>query len=267
LPVLPALDVRMRVNHSPHVAIVGAGASRASAPAGDAHGIKLPLMDDFVETLGLQRILTELGVAWKDRNFEDVYDELYRADAKSDGLRTLESRIREFFSKLTLPDEPTAYDYLLLALRDKDLIASFNWDPFLVQAYKRSLGLGRLPRIVFLHGNVAVGVCLSCRVKGYSGTACAKCGRELTPSRLLFPISEKDYTSDEFIAAEWQELRDFLRRAYMLTIFGYSAPRTDAAALEILKTTWNENETRTLAEVDVINIHDEREVLKTWSPL
>jgi hypothetical protein len=215
---------------------------------------------------GPWEILSDLGVAWKDRNFEDIYDELYKANPGSNALRVLETRIREFFNRLTLPDGPTAYDYLLLSLRDKDLIASFNWDPFLLQAYQRHTPLRRLPHIVFLHGNVAVGVCDTCRVKGYVGTSCGVCGTPLTPSRLLFPISNKDYTSDPFIAAEWQELKQFLRYAYILMIFGYSAPHTDAAAVEVLKETWEENETRALAEVEVINVRDESEVFAAWSP-
>jgi hypothetical protein len=33
---------------------------------------------------------------------------------------------------LELPDHPTVYDHLLLSLRKKDAIFTFNWDPFLL---------------------------------------------------------------------------------------------------------------------------------------
>jgi len=40
----------------PHVVILGAGASLASLPNGDKNGKSLPLMNNFVETLGLSPI-------------------------------------------------------------------------------------------------------------------------------------------------------------------------------------------------------------------
>jgi hypothetical protein len=35
---------------------------------------------------------------------------------------------------MEIPDHVTLYDELLLTLRSKDLIATFNWDPLLLQA-------------------------------------------------------------------------------------------------------------------------------------
>jgi len=67
----------------------------------------------------------------------------------------LDSAVRKYFGALELPDEPTFYDYLVLSLRPKDAIITFNWDPLLIQAYKRWRHLGRvLPDLIFLHGNV-----------------------------------------------------------------------------------------------------------------
>ncbi|MDT8452640.1 MAG: hypothetical protein RQ936_07855, partial [Gammaproteobacteria bacterium] len=40
----------------PHVVILGAGASYAAFPNGDARGNKLPLMNNFVETLGIEKL-------------------------------------------------------------------------------------------------------------------------------------------------------------------------------------------------------------------
>jgi hypothetical protein len=45
--------------------------------------------------------------------------------------------VREYFAQLELPVEPTIYDALLLSLRDKDAVFTFNWDPFLFQAHLR----------------------------------------------------------------------------------------------------------------------------------
>lgn len=40
--------------------------------------------------------------------------------------------------EIQIPERPTIYDQLLLNLRPKDLIATFNWDPLISQAYKRN---------------------------------------------------------------------------------------------------------------------------------
>lgn len=45
----------------PHVVILGAGASKVNCPTGDKNGKKLPLMNDFSETLGLSKQLQDWG--------------------------------------------------------------------------------------------------------------------------------------------------------------------------------------------------------------
>jgi len=264
MPKLPMIDLKQHANHSPHLVILGAGASRAATPGGDRNGARLPLMSDFVETVGLQDLLSEAGISWRNRNFEDLYDELSSTGEHTELLQTLEVKVFDYFASLDLPQEATLYDYLLLCLREKDVIATFNWDPFLAQAYRRNVGVRRLPTILFLHGNVAIGVCLSCRVKGYADHRCGKCGRELIPTKLLYPIGQKDYTSDPFIQAEWKELQHYLEYAYFLTIFGYAAPRTDAAAVELMRSIWDENETRSLAQVEIIDIRAKKQLYATW---
>lgn len=70
----------------------------------------------------------------------------------------LENVIRSYMSEFQLPDEPTIYDFLVMSLTNKDLIATFNWDPFLVQAIARAQQYtNNIPQVAFLHGNVAVG--------------------------------------------------------------------------------------------------------------
>jgi hypothetical protein len=90
-------------------------------------------------------------------NFEAIYSKIHR-DGKDAILEELDARIRAYFSKLTLPTAPTLYDYLILSLRPKDIIVTFNWDLLLPQAYKRWRHLGEiLPKLAFLHGNVDIG--------------------------------------------------------------------------------------------------------------
>ena len=48
-----------------------------------------------------------------------------------------------------------------------------------------------------------IGVCHACRVKGFADHVCGKCGQELQTPRLLYPVRDKDYTSDGFIESEW----------------------------------------------------------------
>jgi hypothetical protein len=49
---------------------------------------------------------------------------------------------------LKLPEEATIYDYLVLSLRSPDIIATFNWDPFLYQAFERNRHIGQPERFL-----------------------------------------------------------------------------------------------------------------------
>ena len=172
----------------------------------------------------------------------------------------------EYFRSLSLPDQPTLYDYLILGLRDKDIIATFNWDPFLLQAYMRNevVTRHRRPRIAFLHGNVMIGVCDNDQVSGINGRVCSKCKTPLTPSKLLYPVKHKDYNSNKFIKAEWNRLRQCLDYGYFLTIFGYSAPKTDVEARSLMLDVWTKNKSLELAEVEVIDIKPREELEANW---
>ena len=64
----------------PHVVILGAGASYATLPSGDKNGTRLPLMNNFVDVLGLDDLLAKTGIDYKNRNFEEIYDQLYQED-------------------------------------------------------------------------------------------------------------------------------------------------------------------------------------------
>lgn len=265
MPTLPALDLRLNVNNSPHIVILGAGASVAACPRGDAYGRRLPVMSDLVQTLGLESLFRQAGLGHSaSGNFERIYDELASSGRHGDLRLEVELRVRKYFAALQLPKTVTVYDLLLLSLRPKDLIATFNWDPFLLQAYERNRTLRRLPSVVFLHGNVYLGYCPEHRKKGFSTQHCEVCSKPFQESPLLFPVADKQYRSHPLLAGEWDELSRKLDHAYMLTIFGYAAPISDTAAKEILLKAWNINGTRELAQIEVVDILRPRILHDRW---
>src|SRR5437763_1280292 len=102
-PSSAELEIRM---HRPHVVILGAGCSRAAFPNGDANGLKLPLMCDFLDILTPVRDLLEsVGVQTSGRNFEEAYSEIV-ADGRRDLCLEVEALIYHYFSALRLPYHP-----------------------------------------------------------------------------------------------------------------------------------------------------------------
>lgn len=251
-----------------HLVLLGAGASRAACPAGDRNGRQLPVMDDFASVLGIEDLLADAGTGYQPgENFESVYARMSGDPSMLDATEELETHVRRFFAALELPPEPTIYDYLLLSLRKKDVVASFNWDPLLVQAYQRNCHFASLPRLRFLHGNVAVGYCPNHSPVSYgdAGSACADCGTKRVDTPLLFPIEKKDYSADRGIADAWVFVQDALKRAFIFTIFGYSAPSTDADAFQLLQQAWGRAADRSIEEVEIIDLKNEDDLRETWS--
>jgi hypothetical protein len=145
MPSLPSLDVKTNTNHAPHVVILGAGATLAAFPNGDRHGKALPLMRNLIEITGLAPTIEAHGFATPVNDFETFYNDLLSGGADPTLTTKVEDAIRGYFTTLEIPDDATLYDYLLVSLREKDLIATFNWDPFLAQAYRRNIPIRRLP--------------------------------------------------------------------------------------------------------------------------
>ena len=253
----------------PHVVVLGAGASRAACPAGDKHGRVLPLMNDLGDLTGILELLRSWGL--DDRaNFEEIFSQLYEAE-ESEKIATIQEKIEEYFGTLELPETPTIYDHLVLSLRGKDLIATFNWDPLLMKAYLRNREAGlTLPRLAFLHGNVLVGHCLSSTHKtaGVAGNRCSQCGQVFERSALLYPIKKKNYAENQFIANEWKQLRRGFKNAFMITIFGYSGPKTDEEAIYAMKEAWGESGGREMEQTSFIvsPTQDEDELVRNWKP-
>lgn len=250
----------------PHVVILGAGASSAALPCGDKRGKKLPLMNNLVGTLGLDQLIASTGIRFESSNFEHIYAAIYKESSLVEIRKQLELEVRRYFSGMALPEYPTIYDYLVLSLRNKDFIATFNWDPFLVQAIRRNSHSFKMPRVLFLHGNVEVAYCPDCHMMGISCATCCHCGSLMIPTELLFPISEKNYHLDYFISRQWGMLADALKHAFMVTIFGYGAPTSDSSAIELLKNAWGGPSYRSLEQFEIIDIRQEDDLRRTWSP-
>lgn len=252
----------------PHVVILGAGASCAAIPNGDRYGKRISAMSGFLERLGMKDVLDGITLKTTSDNLEEIHmelderstDELDCQKAKEE----LEKRIYNYMSEFTIPEEPTVYDYLILSLTEKDLIATFNWDPLLVQAMARCMKYTtNIPNFAFLHGNVAVGYCERDNVIGNVGNIC-RCGEPLAPIPLLYPIKNKDYTNHIAISKAWKTLKNTMEKAYMVTVFGYSAPKSDVEAVSMLKDAWGNLEDRTLEEIEIVDLRSEDEVYESW---
>jgi len=92
-----------------------------------------------------------------------------------------------------------------------------------------------------------------------------RCGERFAPSKLLYPIAQKDYETDPAIRSNWRALKGALEEAIMWTIFGYSAPQSDRGAVDLLHEAWGGWEKRHLEQVEMIDIKPEDELRETWS--
>ena len=249
----------------PHVVILGAGASVAAIPNGDKFGRKISVMDGFIDNLGMRDLLK--GIKFKSENLEDIYSELSEHPEYDDIRQELEWKIRSYFQQYRLPDEPTIYDLLLLSLKEKDVVATFNWDPLLLHAAQRvSQITPKLPQLIFLHGNVAVNFCEKDKLQVFSphSCCCPDCKQPLTPSKLLYPVRQKNYNSDAYIKNQWDILQHYLKFAYAVTIFGYSAPSTDVEAVKLLLEAWGGSEKRKWEQIEIVDLKSNEELREKW---
>jgi len=252
----------------PHVLLLGAGASKAALPDGDRNGKPIPVLKDLAKDLRLQDYFPSDLKALSESDFELAYSQLFdRGQSKE--LEKMSEIIMTYLLDLELPDQVNLYDILHLTLRKKDIIATFNWDPFLMLSRTRlaKLGVNKFPKLFFLHGNVAVGYCEKDKISGLVGNKCSKCSHYFKPSKLLYPIEHKNYQDDPFIKREWEAIRYFLKNCFMLTVFGYSAPKTDVEAIKLLKEGWGDVESRDMEQTEIIShsYSDHDALRKTWS--
>lgn len=149
-------------------------------------------MNNFIEIVGLQDIVDKIPDNLKATNFEELYSNLHNDNPDSEFIKEIEKRVFAYFNSMELPNEPTVYDYLVLSLRAKDAIATFNWDPFLYQAWCRCRKYTNdLPPIFFLHGNVSIGWDSTGKRFGPAGMFNPENRQEFVASRLLYPITQK----------------------------------------------------------------------------
>jgi hypothetical protein len=249
-----------------HVVILGAGASIASTIHNpEPSGKKLPSMDNFIDVVGLKEILDSEDTDCHTGNFEEIYSCLFIKDPNSRTIQEVAQRVSDYFRDLRLPDTPTIYDYLLLSLRPKDMIATFNWDPFLFQAFVRNRRFtDALPRLSFLHGNVAVGYSAKDQRTGPVGMRSKASGDEFVQTPLLYPVAHKDYNQSEFIMHEWERLKVWLEGAKRLTIFGYGAPVTDVEAVDLMGGAWGDSRNRNMEQIEIIDIQPKEVVADRW---
>ena len=247
-----------------HAVLLGAGASRAAFPQGDPSSRRIPLMDDLVETLNLRPIIERAG-RFENENFELIYSRIAAEAQHDEARREIEQKVGDYFSSLYLPHEATIYDRILLSLRPRDAVFTFNWDPFLFDAYVRNSGEIGLPGIFFLHGNVRIGRCPRHRERwGQRHATCPTCGETFKNVPLFYPVENKNYSNDPYVSDSWDSARSYFREALVLTIFGYSAPSSDAAAVELLRSAWMERSERRMEHVEIIDIAPEESLHERW---
>lgn len=253
-----------------HVVIMGAGASIASTLRNACvNGKQLPSMDNFISIVGLDDLVEQIPVELRAPNFEKLYGKLHKDDPESPIIREIERRINLYFGDMQLPPEPTIYDYLMLSLRGKDLVATFNWDPFLYQAFNRNSAFTKdLPSLSFLHGSVSLGYCEEIDRAGPAGYYARQDGGYFEPTKLLYLVEQKNYTDDKFIRGEWGRLEYWLKKenkSVRATIFGYGAPVSDVEAISLLNKSWGTSDERDMEQFEIIDVAAEDELRKRWN--
>ncbi|MDB5288423.1 MAG: hypothetical protein JWR05_3372 [Mucilaginibacter sp.] len=269
---MAGLSIKDRINivygGGGHVVILGAGASIASTIYNsEPKGKKLPSMDNFIDVVGLRDLLEAAPSKLRADNFETFYSLLHEDNPSSSLILELEMRVRDYFADMELPPSPTIYDYLVLSLRPRDLIATFNWDPFLYQAWTRNHHVGDMPYIAFLHGNVAIGYDDEDKRCGPAGMISKKTYNTFVPTKLLYPVTKKNYNNDEFIRSQWDMTKSFLsdKSVARFTIFGYGAPKTDQEAMMLLNDAWGTSDDRVMEQMEMIDVRNEQEVKRSWN--
>ncbi len=246
--------------------ILGAGASKAAELHGDSLCSKLPVINELPDAIELATIvgLTEVEEARKD--FEYYFSRIASKSDYSAITKEIEGRIHAYFASIAISGSVTVYDRLILSLRAKDCIATFNWDPLLGYAYRRNGFLKTLPELFFLHGNVLLGHCTKDNVFGWTDDKCFQCDSPFQASKLLYPIGEKNYSKEPTLQYQWERLQELLAGSWFVTVFGYSAPQTDKDATSRIISALESNDVKKLMEIEIINPRHE-ELLGASGPI
>jgi hypothetical protein len=118
----------------------------------------------------------------------------------------------------------------------------------------------------FLHGTTALGYNKRDKRAGPAGWYSRATRNYLEPIKLLYPVTKKDYSEDEFIDMEWKRLRYWLSQesTCLVTVFGYGAPSTDVEAIKLLNDAWGTGDDRNMEQFEIIDIRSQKEVRKQW---
>ena len=123
---------------------------------------------------------------------------------------------------------------------------------------------GSSPSLLFLHGNVAVGYNKEIQGIGQAGTIGKRYRVYYEPTKLMYPVKHKNYRDDDFIRSEWDRFEDCLQNAKRVTVFGYSAPKSDVEAISAMQKAWGTSQQRNLEQFELIDIRDKEEVRASW---
>lgn len=80
----------------------------------------------------------------------------------------------------------------------------------------------------------------------------------------MYPIKKKNYNVDPYAADNWKAVINVLRRAYSVTIFGYSTPKTDVEVIDILKKAWGVSDERNMEDFELIDVREKDELIECW---
>lgn len=118
---------------------------------------------------------------------------------------------------------------------------------------------------MFFTWNVEFYICREHKMSGFNDHFCKICNHKLEPSQLLYPVGNKDYSSDIAIKSQWNLFSNMVTEASILTIFGYSAPTTDLAAKTALLESWEKLGVKHTGLVEVIDIQAREQIEQKWS--
>ncbi len=111
-----------------------------------------------------------------------------------------------------------------------------------------------------------MGYCESCSgVVHIADKVCPKCGKGLIQQPLLYSVREKNYQFNPSISNAWHDFLIILKNCSILTIFGYGAPPSDAAAIELMKKAFSLT-FRRFDSIEIIDVKSESQLIEEWEP-
>ena len=70
---------------------------------------------------------------------------------------------------------------------------------------------------------------------------------------------------NDFLRSQWKTLQKYIKSAFWITFFGYSALKYDMGAIELMKLTWGQIKERNMEQIEIIDIKSREVLKKTWS--